>query len=789
MCKYFTLFFFLSLNSFAQTYEVKGVVKDEQGNPIPFVNLVTNDNSLYGTSDKKGMFTISSAKKGAFIFSISALGYKTKKLPFTFPSSALKTIVLQESVENLDGVTVLSKSQSKRQNEQPIAITSLSTKKLESQGLGAEEILKQSSGVVVRQTGGLGSDISINLNGLTQNAVRIFYDGIPIEVFGGGLQINTIPVDALQRIDVYKGVMPVEIGTDALGGGVNLVPRSDTREYLRVSYLGGSFNTHRASLNGRKKLSEHISLGLTSFFNYSDNDYEMRNIETIVPTEFGVETTTIDARRFHDRHISGSAEVSLRVKDVSWTDNFEVGAGFFTRDDQIQNGIQLLNTAIGEATRTRTTLSAKVDYRKRFLNNKLSLRYYGVLATTNIKTNDSTNVTYNWAGNVIGPNGTGAEIAPFPTQRDANNLSIAQRLAVSYDLTPTTKITLSEFFRTTAIEGNDPVGPRLNIGGQIVDPNTVPSKLQQNVLGLQLEQRFFDEAFTAQAFYKNYNYLAETIDILQVNATEIPVREVSQNNNGYGMALKYEINDNWFVRTSYERALRMPEESEVFGNFAAIRPNFELRPEQSNNLNLGIDYSTYFNDDTYLNISINGFLREREDLIRLDDFGPESAVFVNEASVDGRGVEASLQVAPFKNLVLSGSFTKQTNEIASVAVDQDNGSIGAEVPNIPNLFFNLGASYKIPNLLKTKDNLEVFWNYFHVDQYSINEVQDIDTANPDFIIPTQRIHNTGMVYTFSETPLSISFNLNNVLNAEVFDNWRVPRPGINYTFKINYSIF
>ncbi len=136
---------------------------------------------------------------------------------------------------------------------------------------------------------------------------------------------------------------------------------------------------------------------------------------------------------------------------------------------------------------------------------------------------------------------------------------------------------------------------------------------------------------------------------------------------------------------------------------------------------------------------------------------------------------------------LSGNFTYQSSEIASSS-SAATGSIGAQVPNQPLLFYNLGARYTIENVLKASNSLEVFWDYFFIDRFSINEVQDLDTANPLFIVPAQNVHNTGLIYRLPEEGLSFSFSLQNVFNAEVFDNFRIPRPGINYQIKVNYSL-
>ena len=152
-------------------------------------------------------------------------------------------------------------------------------KEIKNEAIGATEILKRTSGIMVRQFGGFGERTEVNLNGLQGNAVPVYYDGIPLAIFGGGIQLNNIPVDALNHIDVYKGVVPIEIATDALGGVINLITRNFEEDNLSGSYSIGSFNTHILTMTGAKKISDNLMVSAISFANYSDNNYLMRDIE------------------------------------------------------------------------------------------------------------------------------------------------------------------------------------------------------------------------------------------------------------------------------------------------------------------------------------------------------------------------------------------------------------------------------------------------------------------------------------------------------------------------------
>ena len=70
------LFFLLALISQSQ---IKGVVKDIAGNPLPFVNIFEEDTYNSTTSNDQGRFELIIKKPGDHVILFQYLGYKTAK--------------------------------------------------------------------------------------------------------------------------------------------------------------------------------------------------------------------------------------------------------------------------------------------------------------------------------------------------------------------------------------------------------------------------------------------------------------------------------------------------------------------------------------------------------------------------------------------------------------------------------------------------------------------------------------------------------------------------------------
>ena len=129
---------------------------------------------------------------------------------------------LKTDRHQLDEVVVVSNRSSHVQRSAFNALD-LSVKEMHNTSKSLGETLSQLPGLKLRESGGVGSDAQLSLDGFSGKHVKIFIDGVPQEGAGAALDINNLPVNFAERIEVYKGVVPVGFGSDALGGVINIV--------------------------------------------------------------------------------------------------------------------------------------------------------------------------------------------------------------------------------------------------------------------------------------------------------------------------------------------------------------------------------------------------------------------------------------------------------------------------------------------------------------------------------------------------------------------------------------
>lgn len=226
----------------------KGLVRSN-GQPVPDAS-VKIDKKKTIRADENGAFTFSGVSGSSVDVSVSALGFQHLRQALTLgKAGVVYTFSMQGRETAIDEVSVLGFTPVKEVNRQAYNVTAIDATKLYNTTMNIANALDRVAGVRVRESGGVGSNFNLSLNGFSGNHVRYFIDGIPMDNMGSSFQINNIPINLAERVEVYKGVVPIWLGSDALGGAINIVTSMKPRNFVDASYSYGSFNTHRTVVN------------------------------------------------------------------------------------------------------------------------------------------------------------------------------------------------------------------------------------------------------------------------------------------------------------------------------------------------------------------------------------------------------------------------------------------------------------------------------------------------------------------------------------------------------------
>ncbi len=783
----------VNICSYSYSQEISGVVVDRSANPVAFANIALLSTGYTTTTDLDGHFTFEGLNERAYQVQVSASSYKTivETIDLANNENVYLKIILNPAVETLQEVIVEGESEVLVISREPLSITSINAKTVQAINTDPVEMLNRTSGVRVRQSGGLGSDVNISIQGAQGTSIRRYYDGLPIKYMSSGLDVNNMPVNQVERIDVYRGVTPLEVGTDALGGGINIVPKKYDKTYVDVTYQYGSFNTHRPSINLFFINDNDFFIGSNFFHNYSDNNYK------IDAHELNAETSRaeriIEVRRFHSAYQSYYGDITFGARDKPWADELKLTALYNDIYREIQTPITFDPIfAFGEATDEENGFTAMLDYKITLLDDKLSVLLKSNYGNYTQNVLDSTGVFYNWYGEPVQRDGVdvenanGAELFGSSASIALDREILLNRTTLKYAMSDDHILTVSHLIINQDRKGRNDFVPQNEL-----DPFRFPANLLHNYAGLEWKATWLQKKLETLVTYKNYHLKADatSLESLEPGQGEEGFEKRSANNNynGGNAAVKYSFTNNFYLRTSYEYAYRLPEEVELFGNQSTIRSNVNLRPEQSDNYNLGLFYRTLLFGTTPMAIEFNGFYRYQRDRIILLAPGFDLAQYFNEEEVEIAGTDAYVSIEPHKNLRANLATTFQDIRMRSAVTFADQDQVGERLPNIPSFFMNADVTYELKDLIASNDKLALTYYYDFFDDFSsIREARG--RKNIENFIPVQNIHSCELTYTASDGQWSLSGRLNNAFNDDVYDNWRVQRPGRNFNIKLRYAL-
>lgn len=771
---YIITFLLLFVQTLSWAAELSVVVKDDQGQVFPGVVVMLNGKAM-GLTDFKGEFFKANLPTGKCVVHLDFMGFIPVIDTLVIEQGKnTRSYQMQIDAVSLDEFSIAAESVKMTKEKEGFSVDVMETKEAKNLNQDLTTVIKSTPGINVRSAGGLGSGFDISLNGLSGNQIKYFIDGVPLENYGQAMALNNFPLSDIERLEVYKGVVPIELASDALGGAINIVTNQSQNSYIDASYSAGSFNTHRATLDGQYFNKEHKYYIKTSgFFNYSDNNYMMYGMP-VYDLELGNKEGEIDVERNHDQYQSYLASAEFGLVQQSWADAFSVKlsyADFYKEYMHPDNNI--LRPFVGFHAYGNTALSA-VQYKKKV--DKFTFKAYASYAQVQQNTVDTSNYRTNWAGDIVErPEGDPkGELYERKTWFRMTDEVYNANAYVGYELTEYSKLELNA--NTFGLERN---------GEDFVDEYntsfTDPASLGKSIIGLGYaldKGRWNLSAFGKQYWYNGY---IAAID----PANELVVSEPHNTETGYGFAAAFVLTEKITVKSSFEKAYRFPESYEILGDGVYVTPNPELQPETSYNPNVAVRYNSE-NSQWRINSEIKWFYRYSKDFIRFNPLGPFGS-YENIDNVSTNGIEYAIS-ADYKNRVnVNFNFTYQ-NILDQSEFDEGlpNSHYQDKIPNVPYLFGGARIGVKPFTSAKLK-SFTVYYgiNYVHEFFLTWESAGSYDTKN---IIPTQLTHNLEFNYAIPKSNFNTSLAVNNLTDALVYDNFNIQKPGRAIYLKLRYKI-
>ena len=774
------LLLLISISAFSQHKTmISGKVLSTEKTTVDFATVYLKGTNYGGTTNEEGIYHLQ-APAGEYTLVVSAIGYKTVEKPVKLMRGerTKMNVVISPQATELDEVVVVSNGVTRLKRSAFNAVA-LDTKALQNSTQNLSEALAQAPGMKIRESGGVGSDMQLMMDGFTGKHIKIFIDGVPQEGVGSSFGLNNIPVNYAERIEVYKGVVPVGFGTDAIGGVINIITKKNRNKwFLDASYSYGSFNTHKSYVNFGQTFRSGLTYEINVFQNYSDNNYY---VDTPVKdfTTGAINKKKIEhVKRFHDTYHNEAVIGKIGFVDKKWADRLMFGFTYSHMYKDIQTGVRQ-EVVFGGKYRKGYSIMPSLDYRKR----DFFVRGLDVVLTANYNKNMTNNVDtssyeYNWRGEMR-PLRMPGEQSYQNTRSDNNNWN--GTLTANYRIGKAHTFTFNHVINAFRRSNQ-------SLLNEDSEANAIPKETRKNISGLSY-RLMPTEHWNLSVFGKYYNqFIAGPVATSSAQDDYIRTTN-SVSAMGYGAAGTYFILKSLQAKLSYEKAYRLPTNEEMFGDEDLETGDISLKPENSDNVNLNLSYNETFGKHS---VYVEGGLiyRNTKDYIQrnISDLsgGKYGATYVNHGRVETKGYNIAVRYG-FANWVsVGGNFTQMNvrDNVKTVTsgTNQESLTYGARMPNLPYQFANSDVTFYWRNLWKKDNTLSVTYDNLYMHSFPL--YSEAVGSESEFVVPTQFSHNLTLSYGIQNGRYNISFECRNLTNEKLYDNFSLQKAGRAFYGKV-----
>lgn len=764
---------FAPLRLSAQTGVVLGHIVDAHTLQPLSGSVVRSSRGSLADHTAEGGYLIHLPKGQRVKLTFQHVGYKRQQHTVVATDTTRLDIRMLPDSTTLGEALVVARSEISRLKEAAIPISVIGQQQLQGTATNINDVLARVVGVTVRNTGGVGSPARLSLRGLEGKRVGMFVDEVQMAQFSNFVSISDVPTSMVERIEVYKGIVPYKFGGSALGGAVNVVTKEYPPTYLDASYEVGSFNSHQlATVFKRSDQERGLQFGIGGGLTFAQNNYAMplNNLDGRI------------VKRDHDRFGKILSAVAFKATKW-WFDEIKLEQLFFKTRQEVQ-GIDLdVREAYNYSYTFVTGLSLK---RKDFFLEGCDFDFSAGYTFGRYGLRDQAQHRYDWDGNALPPvSAYGGEQNSFPSDGRNRSVDWLSKLNVGYVLDRHHSLNLNLYGTHTRLYPKDELMDK-TLGFKA----NFPSRMTSLTVGLSYDLNLFDDrlqnAFTLKNFVVDSH--SRSIDVFSVASPE-PVN-VSRNYFGFSDAFRYKLNNEWMVKASFNSEVRVPTTEELIGNGYSILASPALQPERTTGGNLGTLWRRVKRDGGLLEWEVSGFYNMLNDMIRFTpDMIPTMARYRNFGRVRTWGVEVEAKGDVHPLLYLYANATYQDlRDVRKLmpGTEVENPTKGMRIPNIPYLMTNFGGELHKENLFGgNRQNSRFLFDASYVHQFFYDfEMSKFQERK----IPTAFTFDAALEHSFNNDRWTFTLKVKNLFDRQVVSEFNRPLPGRSLSFKVRYLL-
>ena len=189
------------------------------------------------------------------MLAVGIFGYPTMARAAEVQAAESKDVQTAQAAEAVsqhyatEPITVEAKRPDWEETLSPGTVTVIRPEEFKGEQKTLPDFLKMVPGVHVREVNGKGQYTTVTVRGSTAAQVGVFVDGVLTNLGGdAAVDISTIPVSNVERIEVYRGYIPARFAGTFIGGVINVVTKKPTGAHGSAEIGPGSFGSKKASV-------------------------------------------------------------------------------------------------------------------------------------------------------------------------------------------------------------------------------------------------------------------------------------------------------------------------------------------------------------------------------------------------------------------------------------------------------------------------------------------------------------------------------------------------------------
>lgn len=603
------------------------------------------------------------------------------------------------------------------------------------------KVLQHEVGVQTRSTGGAGSLASIVLRGASSEQVVVYLDGIPLNDASGNLiDINMIPVSIIDRIEIFRGSTPSELGNPSIGGAVNIITRQsdnaldDETASIQLSASVASFATYKASVHNSVRVDRH-ALVFNAAYLTSENDFNFVNDNG---TQFNLSDDTKE-RRNNDAVKQASLLFSWKYA-INKKYDTDLKIDFFDRDKEIpslsnsdavqtQLDTQRINAFL--QINAKQVLFKNANFNARLYASQKNETFDDLLAQLGFL-NQQTESTTDKRG--------------MQLYYEINNAASLWKLRSTVE-----RETFDRESSLALVESDTSVREYKELTAELVN--------------------YFDDYRFITNFILRYHYVVDQIGtaINEFGAVTSGFNKTYELLNPQ-LGAKYRFDKNTYITANIGKYNRAPNFIELFGGDGLLVGNVDLLQETSLNIDAGLTYNWYEPYSWLHDAEFYGgvFYNSIDDLIVRIYNGRGVGVAENISDAIIKGIELKFKLKPAESHVLHANVS---------LIDSENQSTitGFNGNRLPGYYqTSLAMSYIYSDQL---------WHY--AIEADFKRDMFYDRGN---LLPGDDANLINLVVRRQLKQADVDLRLNNILDEDIRYFRNRPTPGFNVAITYNHYL-